>query len=313
MIPPLAILPILFIVFGLGELSKVVLIVFGITPVLDARPRSSGRGRSRASSSSRRRRWAPPPGRSSLRVVLPQVLPRLIDALRLSLGAAWLFLIAAEAIAATEGLGYRIFLVRRYLAMDVILPYVVWITLLACAMDCGAGGARTARLVPVVGGQRRMSRRIDVRNLWKEYGDQVVLERINLNVAGRRVLHHRRRLRLRQDHLPAPAARRGAPDARGRSCSTASRCRRAGRRPRRGLPALLGVPAPDRAATTCCSAWNCAAAPLTGRLFGAARGAAARSAPRTCWTRSAWPTPRTSTRRSCPAACSSGWPSPRRW
>lgn len=34
MVPPLAILPILFIVFGLGELSKVMLIVIGITPVL---------------------------------------------------------------------------------------------------------------------------------------------------------------------------------------------------------------------------------------------------------------------------------------
>ena len=32
------------------------------------------------------------------RIVLPQMLPRLIDSLRLSLGAAWLFLIAAEAI-----------------------------------------------------------------------------------------------------------------------------------------------------------------------------------------------------------------------
>jgi NitT/TauT family transport system permease protein len=61
--------------------------------------------------------------------------PRLIDSLRLGLGSAWLFLIAAEAIASTEGLGYRIFLVRRYLAMDVILPYVLWITLLAVTMD----------------------------------------------------------------------------------------------------------------------------------------------------------------------------------
>jgi NitT/TauT family transport system permease protein len=68
-------------------------------------------------------------------VILPQVLPRLLDAVRLSLGSAWLFLIAAEAIAATEGLGYRIFLLRRYLAMDVILPYVVWITLLAYVTD----------------------------------------------------------------------------------------------------------------------------------------------------------------------------------
>jgi NitT/TauT family transport system permease protein len=65
------------------------------------------------------------------------LLPRLLISLRLMLGSAWLFLIAAEAIASTDGLGYRIFLVRRYLAMDVILPYVVWITLLAWLMDWG--------------------------------------------------------------------------------------------------------------------------------------------------------------------------------
>jgi NitT/TauT family transport system permease protein len=46
-------------------------------------------------------------------------------------------MIAAEAIAATDGLGYRIFLLRRYLAMDVILPYVAWITLLAFLFDIG--------------------------------------------------------------------------------------------------------------------------------------------------------------------------------
>ena len=84
-----------------------------------------------------------------LRVVLPQVLPRLLDAVRLSLGSAWLFLIAAEAIASTEGLGYRIFLVRRYLAMDVILPYVVWITLLALVIDLALRRLTAAR-VPVV-------------------------------------------------------------------------------------------------------------------------------------------------------------------
>ena len=69
------------------------------------------------------------------RVILPQIMPRLIAALRLSLGAAWLFLIAAEAIAATEGLGYRIFLVRRYLSMDIIIPYVLWITLIGFVFD----------------------------------------------------------------------------------------------------------------------------------------------------------------------------------
>ena len=55
--------------------------------------------------------------------------------MRLGLVPAWIFLISAEAIASTGGLGYRIFLVRRYLAMDVIIPYVAWITLLAYGLD----------------------------------------------------------------------------------------------------------------------------------------------------------------------------------
>ncbi len=79
----------------------------------------------------------------AIRVVLPQIMPRLIEAVRLQLGPAFLFLISAEAIAADVGLGYRIFLMRRYLSMDVILPYVAWITLLSYAMDYAL--ARLAR------------------------------------------------------------------------------------------------------------------------------------------------------------------------
>ena len=134
MIPPLALLPILFIVFGLGELSKVVLIVIGTLPflirdlsqrVLEVPQELIVKAQTLGAST-----WV-----IAMRVALPQLMPRLIQAVRLSLGPAWLFLIAAEAIAADAGLGYRIFLVRRYLAMDVILTYVIWITLLAFVMD----------------------------------------------------------------------------------------------------------------------------------------------------------------------------------
>jgi len=136
LVPTLALLPILFIVFGLGEVSKVALIVLGITPFI-------------ARDIQKRAREIPVEqvikaqtlGANSAQIVfsvyLPQLMPKLIGAVRLSLGAGWLFLIAAEAIASTDGLGYRIFLVRRYLSMDVILPYVVWITLLAFLIDYG--------------------------------------------------------------------------------------------------------------------------------------------------------------------------------
>ncbi len=134
MVPPLAILPILFIVFGLGETSKVMLIVIGVAPfivrelalrVAEIPGEQLIKAQTLGAST-----WL-----IMLRIVLPQILPRLIDAIRLSLGAAWLFLIASEAIAATDGLGYRIFLVRRYMSMDLILPYVAWITLLAFLLD----------------------------------------------------------------------------------------------------------------------------------------------------------------------------------
>ena len=136
MVPPLALLPILFIVMGLGENSKIALIVIGTLPcitrdlimkVLELPREQLIKAQTLGAST-----WL-----VALRVVLPQILPRLIDSLRLQLGPAWLFLIAAEAIASDSGLGYRIFLVRRYLAMDIIIPYVVWITLLAFAMDAG--------------------------------------------------------------------------------------------------------------------------------------------------------------------------------
>jgi NitT/TauT family transport system permease protein len=134
MVPALAVLPILFIVFGVGEVAKVSLIVIGVLPFMI-------RDLAQRVREIPMEQWvkAQTLGASSLqlglRVILPQIVPRLIDSVRLALGPAWLFLISAEAISATSGLGYRIFLVRRYLAMDIILPYVAWITVLAFSCD----------------------------------------------------------------------------------------------------------------------------------------------------------------------------------
>lgn len=134
LIPPITVLPILFIMFGLGETAKIALVTIGTAPVmiraiaqavLDIPREQIIKVQTLGASV-----W-----QMVLRVVLPQILPKLITALRLGLVPAWIFLISAEAIASTSGLGYRIFLVRRYLAMDVILPYVVWITILAYLLD----------------------------------------------------------------------------------------------------------------------------------------------------------------------------------
>ena len=134
MVPPLAILPILFIIFGLGEVSKVALIAIGVTPFL-IRDLSARTAELPFEQIIKAQTLGASSLAISLRVALPQIMPRLIQAVRLALGPAWLFLIAAEAIASEDGLGYRIFLVRRYLAMDVILTYVIWITFIAFVLD----------------------------------------------------------------------------------------------------------------------------------------------------------------------------------
>lgn len=152
LIPPLAVLPILFIVAGLGELAKVLLIIIGTAPVV-IRDLALRVGELPEEQLVKAQTLGASTWLLAVRIVLPQLWPRLIDAMRFSLGSAWLFLIAAEAIASTEGLGYRIFLVRRYLAMDVILPYVAWITLLAFAMDWALKELR-ARLFPWTAPQR---------------------------------------------------------------------------------------------------------------------------------------------------------------
>ena len=133
-IPPIAVLPILFIALGLGEASKIALIAVGIAPFMirDLAGHVSGLP---AEQFLKAQTLGASTWQLTLRVALPQALPRLIDSLRLSMGPAWVFLISAEAIASDVGLGYRIFLVRRYLSMDIILPYVAWISLLAILTD----------------------------------------------------------------------------------------------------------------------------------------------------------------------------------
>ncbi len=130
----LSLLPILFIAFGIDELSKIMLIVIGVAPtiILDAFNITRG---------------VPPEqvvkaftlGASDFtvayRVVLKQIAPRILNSIRLNLKAVMLFLFAGEMIASNDGLAYRIALLRRHMGMDIIIPYVLWVALLLFLVD----------------------------------------------------------------------------------------------------------------------------------------------------------------------------------
>ena len=111
-VPATALTPLFLVWLGLDEAPKVALVVAGtvffnvvmIADVARLVPREMiltaytlGASRARVMS----------------RVVLPHCLPGMIDVARVNLAAAWPMLVVAELLAATDGLGYRLTVLRR--------------------------------------------------------------------------------------------------------------------------------------------------------------------------------------------------------
>jgi NitT/TauT family transport system permease protein len=132
----LSLLPILFIAFGIDELSKIMLIVIGVAPtiILDTVNLTKSVPREQTVKG-----FTLGAGDFAItyRIVLKQIWPRVLNSIRLNLKAVMLFLFAGEMIASTDGLAYRIALLRRHMGMDTILPYVLWVALLLFAVDLG--------------------------------------------------------------------------------------------------------------------------------------------------------------------------------
>ncbi len=70
-------------------------------------------------------------------VILPHVVPGIIDACRINLAAAWQLVIVAELIAATDGLGRRISVAGRFLRTDEIFVCLIVIGMIGLLMDLG--------------------------------------------------------------------------------------------------------------------------------------------------------------------------------
>jgi NitT/TauT family transport system permease protein len=130
----LSVLPILFIAFGIDELSKIMLMVIGVAPtiILDTCNLAKGVPREQIVKG-----FTLGAGSSAVayRIVLKQIMPRVVNSIRLNLKPLMLFLFAGEMIASTDGLAYRIALLRRHMGMDVIIPYVLWVALLLFLID----------------------------------------------------------------------------------------------------------------------------------------------------------------------------------
>lgn len=133
-IPSLAWVPLLLLWLGIGETSKVVLIAIGaFFPVYlngVAAIRSVDR---KLVEVGQMYRFSP--RQMIVHVFLPAALPGLFTGLRSGLSLSWMFLVAAELIAATKGLGYLLSDGRETSRPDIVLAAIIVLAVLGKLTD----------------------------------------------------------------------------------------------------------------------------------------------------------------------------------
>jgi sulfonate transport system permease protein len=144
-IPPLALIPLVILWFGIDEGAKVFLVAFGtvfpvylntylgirsIDPALIEMARSYGLS-----------------GFGLFHhVLLPGALPSILMGARFALGIAWIILIVAETISSTSGIGYMAMNAREFLQTDVVVLSILLYALLGKATDMAARALERASL-----------------------------------------------------------------------------------------------------------------------------------------------------------------------
>ncbi|MBB6487257.1 ABC transporter permease subunit [Rhizobium lusitanum] len=131
-LPPLSYLPLMIIWLGIGETSKITLLVLAMfAPIClsaQAGVRSLPLERVNAARSLGANRL-----QLFLSIVLPSALPEILTGVRIAFGIGWGTLVAAELIASTRGIGFMIMSASQFLATDVVFVGIGIIALCAFA------------------------------------------------------------------------------------------------------------------------------------------------------------------------------------
>lgn len=133
-IPPLALLPLFILIFGIGDGTAVRLLIFASIWIMIIASRS---GVQAASLSKVRAAYSLGASKRQVltKVLLPNALPELFTGVRVALGVSWGTLVAAELVGAREGLGAMIFAARPFFRLDVVVAGIIVIAVLGVLMD----------------------------------------------------------------------------------------------------------------------------------------------------------------------------------
>jgi ABC-type nitrate/sulfonate/bicarbonate transport system permease component len=133
-LPPLAFIPLFIVWFGIGELPKEVLIIFGVVPVmiiatlaaLDDVPEDLSLCARTLGASKAYALW---------HVQIRAALPGIITGMRIAMGGAWGSIVAAEMLAATSGVGFLIMQAGNYLNTAIVFSGIITIAVAELLID----------------------------------------------------------------------------------------------------------------------------------------------------------------------------------
>jgi NitT/TauT family transport system permease protein len=133
-LPVPALVPLTIIWFGIGDLSKIVLLWMGtffqlVLLIADDAARVPREyvetGRTLGAGASQIMRD----------ILVPAMLPSMVDNLRITLGWCWSYLVIAEIVAANSGIGYVIWAAKRYVQTDEVFAGILTIGVIGLATD----------------------------------------------------------------------------------------------------------------------------------------------------------------------------------
>lgn len=133
-VPPLATTPLLILWLGIGEASKLAVIVLATFFPIFLNTVSGVSGCDRKLIEVGKVLGLSPFDRL-VRIILPSALPAVIVGMRLGFGYSWRALIGAELLAATAGLGYMIVEAEELARPDVVLVGIITIGTLGHLLD----------------------------------------------------------------------------------------------------------------------------------------------------------------------------------
>ncbi len=141
-VPPLALIPLMIIWFGIGETSKVILLFLAALWIMIIAARSGVSGvaiaKVHAAYSLGASKW-----QILTKVIVPNSLPEIFTGARVAMGVCWGTVVAAELVAAEVGLGKMIVVASKFQLTDIVLVGIILIGIIGFLIDVGVRALET--------------------------------------------------------------------------------------------------------------------------------------------------------------------------